>query len=69
MVNDGPFLQWEAPEAVNRELLAFLGEGTIWASAKSGLTSFGTLTGLHSGRDGGNGVTLTTIGDHLTWTV
>ncbi|MFQ6026315.1 MAG: alpha/beta fold hydrolase [Dehalococcoidia bacterium] len=26
--NYGHFLQWEAPEAVNRELLAFLGEGT-----------------------------------------
>ena len=27
MGNYGHFLQWEAPEAVNRELLAFLGEG------------------------------------------
>ena len=25
--NYGHFLQWEAPEAVNQELLAFLGEG------------------------------------------
>ena len=27
MGNYGHFLQWEAPEAVNRELLVFLGEG------------------------------------------
>ena len=28
MVNYGHFLRWEAPEAVNRELLPFLGGGT-----------------------------------------